>query len=126
MAQTAAKKRGTQPDPSKLHITETPLIAATWYKHIDWFNVFFIIGLPIFGLLSAAYTPLQTKTAIWAIAYYFMTGMGITAGWYIRGSPCSNILLTLPQVTTGYGHIDLTQPAFLSKSGSLPLAAAQL
>jgi stearoyl-CoA desaturase (Delta-9 desaturase) len=67
-------------DPKKSHITEEPITKSNWYKHVNWLNVTLIIGLPIYGLIAAYWTPLQLKTAVWAIAYYFMTGLGITAG----------------------------------------------
>ncbi len=65
---------------AKPHITETPLTKANWYKHVNWVNTTFIVGVPLAGCIMAFWTPLQWKTAVWAVAYYFMTGMGITAG----------------------------------------------
>lgn len=49
-------------------------------NRINWFHCFWLIAVPIFGFSSAVYTPLQTRTAIWAVTYYFVTGLGITAG----------------------------------------------
>jgi fatty-acid desaturase len=79
-------------------------------REINWEGVFWVIILPIIGLIAAAFTPLQTKTAIWAVIYHITTGVGITAG------PCSlqisavfNAQLpadTSLQVITGYGHTD--------------------
>ena len=40
----------------------------------------FIIGIPLVGCVAAWWTPLQWKTAVFAVAYYFATGLGITAG----------------------------------------------
>lgn len=71
---------------SKPHITETPMTRANWYKHVNWLNVTFIVGMPLYGCIQAIWTPLQWKTAIWAVIYYFMTGLGITAG-ELKGSP---------------------------------------
>jgi stearoyl-CoA desaturase (Delta-9 desaturase) len=67
-------------DPKKPHITDLPMTRQNWYKHINWLNVVLIVGIPIYGLVAAYGTPLHWKTALWAVAYYFMTGMGITAG----------------------------------------------
>lgn len=67
-------------DPKKLHITEEPFTRLNWYKHINWLNVTLIVGLPMYGLIAAYWIPLQLKTATWAIAYYFITSLGITAG----------------------------------------------
>lgn len=49
-------------------------------REINWEGVFWVIVLPIIGLIAAAFTPLQTKTAIWAVIYHITTGVGITAG----------------------------------------------
>ena len=40
------------------------------------------MGIPIYGLIQAIWTPLQLKTAIWAVIYYYMTGLGVTAGYH--------------------------------------------
>jgi fatty-acid desaturase len=42
---------------------------------------------PLVALYGMATTELQTKTLVWAVVYYFMTGIGITAG---KISPTSN------------------------------------
>ena len=34
------------------------------------------------GLISAFWTPLHWQTAVWAVVYYFWTGLGITAGYH--------------------------------------------
>jgi len=62
---------------------------SNWWKHIDMLNVLFIIITPLLGMWAAFYTPLQTKTALWAVLYYFMTGLGITAGYHRLWSHCS-------------------------------------
>jgi stearoyl-CoA desaturase (delta-9 desaturase) len=80
MAKTTEPNRNKKYDPKKPHITDEPITKANWYKHVNWLNVTFIIGVPIFGLVMAYWTPLQWKTAVWAVAYYFATGLGITAG----------------------------------------------
>ncbi|RAH69783.1 acyl-CoA desaturase [Aspergillus aculeatinus CBS 121060] len=65
--------------PKKVHIADTPVTLRNWHQHIDWLNVIMIIGIPLYGCIQAFWVPLQFKTAIWAIAYYFFTGLGITA-----------------------------------------------
>jgi stearoyl-CoA desaturase (delta-9 desaturase) len=67
-------------DPKKLHITDHPITKSNWYKHVNWLNVVFIILIPLYGCVSAYSTPLRVPTAIFAVLYYFMTGLGITAG----------------------------------------------
>lgn len=80
MAKTSEPNRNKKYDPKKPHITEEPITKANWYKHVNWLNVTLIVGVPIYGLIMAYWTPLQWKTAVWAVLYYFMTGLGITAG----------------------------------------------
>ena len=53
---------------------------SNWYKHVNWLNVTLIVGIPLYGCVQAFWTPLKWQTAIFAVAYYFMTGLGITAG----------------------------------------------
>lgn len=69
-----------QPETRKPHITDTKMTLANWHKHVNWLNVTFIIVVPMLGCLQALWVPLQLKTAIWSVIYYFMTGLGITAG----------------------------------------------
>lgn len=80
MAKPSEPNRSRSYDPRKPHITETPLTKANWYKHVNWLNVTLIVGIPIYGCVQAVWTPLQWKTAMWTVVYYFMTGLGITAG----------------------------------------------
>jgi stearoyl-CoA desaturase (delta-9 desaturase) len=80
MASTDEPNRNAKYDPKKPHITELPITASNWYKHVNWLNVILIVGIPIYGMVMSYWTPLQWKTAVWAFAYYFMTGLGITAG----------------------------------------------
>lgn len=67
-------------DTKKVHITETKMTLKNWYKHINWLNVTFILGVPIYGVVQSLWVPLQFKTAVFAVLYYFYTGLGITAG----------------------------------------------
>jgi stearoyl-CoA desaturase (delta-9 desaturase) len=79
-AQPASAPRSKKYDPTKPHITEQPMTIHNWYKHINWINVTLILFVPLYGIIAAFWTPLQWKTAVWAVVYYFMTGLGITAG----------------------------------------------
>lgn len=72
--------RGKAYDLKKPHITETPITWGNWYKHVNWLNVTFIIGVPLAGCVAAYWTPLHLYTAIFSVIYYFNTGLGITAG----------------------------------------------
>jgi stearoyl-CoA desaturase (delta-9 desaturase) len=91
-----------------------------WYKHVNWLNVFLILGIPAYGCIQSLWVPLQLKTAVWAVVYYFFTGLGITAGKLISLIG-SDILIerintdTLP--TIGYHRLW----AHCSYSATLPL-----
>lgn len=55
----------------------------TWsnlHKHVNWLNTTLIIFVPMCGLVASYWVPLQMKTLVFAVAYYFYTGLGITAG----------------------------------------------
>jgi len=73
-------KGGIDPIIIKPHISEMPFTWANWHKHINWLNTNTVIVLPTIGVIAAFYTPLQQETFFAAIAYYFITGLGITAG----------------------------------------------
>lgn len=66
----------------KPHIADTPITLKTWHQHVNWLNCTFILGIPLYGFIQAFWVPLQLKTAIWAVAYYYITGLGITAGLF--------------------------------------------
>lgn len=82
MAKKSEPNRSKTYDPKKVHITETPMTRYNWYKHVDWLNVYFILGVPLYGLVQSYWVPLQLKTAIFAFVYYFLAGLGITAGTF--------------------------------------------
>ncbi|KAF2836086.1 hypothetical protein M501DRAFT_1007573 [Patellaria atrata CBS 101060] len=67
-------------NPNKPHITDTPITKSNWYKHVNWLNVSLIIGMPLSGCIMAFWVPLRWQTALFAVLYYFATGLGITAG----------------------------------------------
>ena len=124
MATGSNTPRRSRHDGSKPHITETPLTRANWYLHVNWLNVFFIFAIPLYGCIAAWWTPLRWETAIWAVVYYFMTGLGITAG-ECGNSPNSppfwgvgsDILHVLTKKPLGYHRLW----AHTSYSAGLPL-----
>ncbi|PMD25479.1 putative acyl-CoA desaturase [Hyaloscypha hepaticicola] len=75
-------KAGAVKEKKDKHISEQPVTLKNWYKHIDWVNVTFVAIIPFFGLIAAFSTPLLWKTAAWTLFYYFLTGLGITAGYH--------------------------------------------
>ena len=80
LAKSSEPNRSRSYDPKKPHITESAITKANWYKHVNWLNVTLIVGIPLYGLIQSWWTPLYLKTALFAVAYYFATGLGITAG----------------------------------------------
>ncbi|GBC07273.1 hypothetical protein RclHR1_07350006 [Rhizophagus clarus] len=68
--------------PKKWNIRDDPITWSNWYKHIDWLHTPLLIGIPTIGLYGAFTTKLTTYTAIWSVIYYFITGLGITAGYH--------------------------------------------
>ncbi|KAJ3075270.1 hypothetical protein HDU98_008747 [Podochytrium sp. JEL0797] len=49
---------------------------------IDWKHVVILFGTPALALYGLATVPLEAKTFVWSVAYYFFTGLGITAGYH--------------------------------------------
>lgn len=80
MAKTSEPNRSKSHDPRKPHITDTPITKSNWYKHVNWLNVTLIVAIPLYGSIQAFWVSLQWRTALFAVVYYFMTGLGITAG----------------------------------------------
>lgn len=53
-----------------------------WLPRIDWLHLIILSAVPMISLYGVLHVPLQSKTLIWAIAYYFLTGIGITGGYH--------------------------------------------
>lgn len=64
----------------QLHIIDQPWTLSNWHEHLNWLHVVILVGVPILGLYGCLTTEIQTKTVVWAVLYYFMTGLGVTAG----------------------------------------------
>jgi len=74
----------TRRDPLE-HVKIPPLIdekitLSNWHTFLDWKHVIGLGVTPLLALYGLLTTQIQTKTLIWAIVYYFATGLGITAG----------------------------------------------
>jgi stearoyl-CoA desaturase (delta-9 desaturase) len=111
MAKKSEPNRSSKYDPSKPHITESPITSANWYKHVNWLNVTLIVGIPLYGLIQAIWTPLRWQTALFAVVYYFMSGLGITAGEC--EAPIQTFSANMLQDIIDFGHIPHTRPPFL-------------
>ncbi|KAF9492421.1 hypothetical protein BDN71DRAFT_1451644 [Pleurotus eryngii] len=53
-----------------------------WRTEISWISFCLLTLTPLIGLVGAYYTPLQRKTLLFAVFYYYVTGLGITAGYH--------------------------------------------
>jgi len=69
--------------PRKWHIRDDPITWSNWYKHINWLHTPLLIAIPSGGFYGLFTTPITMNTAIWSVIYYFITGLGITAGKYL-------------------------------------------
>ncbi|ORX33913.1 putative stearoyl-CoA 9-desaturase [Kockovaella imperatae] len=57
----------------------------TWknlFWNIQWISFLAITVTPTIALYGFFTTPLQRKTLIWSVIYYYITGLGITAGYH--------------------------------------------
>ncbi|KAG0216547.1 hypothetical protein BGX28_000061 [Mortierella sp. GBA30] len=62
-------------------VLNEPWTIGNFYKKLDWVHVLGLVFMPIYGFYMAFTSiALQQKTAVFAVAYYFFTGLGITAG----------------------------------------------
>ncbi|KAI9144416.1 hypothetical protein BKA69DRAFT_1122271 [Paraphysoderma sedebokerense] len=52
------------------------------WKRVKWLELFLFVSTPFVWLLGILYVPLQTKTLIAAVLYYYLTGLAITAGYH--------------------------------------------
>lgn len=59
-----------------------PITWRNWYREINIVSTLALTIVPILAIYGAFTTPLIIPTAIWAIAYYYYTGLGITAGYH--------------------------------------------
>lgn len=66
--------------------TETPLPPIelkTLHKELNYLFCAVLISTPIAGIIGACYVELQWKTAVWAVIYYFCTGLGMFVHLYL-------------------------------------------
>ncbi|KAK0432097.1 delta 9-fatty acid desaturase protein [Desarmillaria tabescens] len=59
-----------------------PISLSNVLNEINWLPFTVMTTTPIMGVIGAYYTKLRWETAIWAIVYYYITGLGITAGYH--------------------------------------------
>ncbi|CAG8551115.1 20909_t:CDS:2, partial [Dentiscutata erythropus] len=70
----------TQTKPKNWHIRDDPITWKNWYKHVNWIHAVLLLSTPLIALYGLLFIEIQRKTVIWAVFYYYITGLGITAG----------------------------------------------
>ncbi|TIC99435.1 Acyl-CoA desaturase [Colletotrichum higginsianum] len=73
---TRSKKKA---DHKKPHISTQLITWRNWYQHVNWLNALLVLIVPMIALVYSHWVPLQWQTAVFAVVYYFATGLGITA-----------------------------------------------
>jgi len=74
-----------------------------FYQRLNWLHVTLLVGTPALALYGISQWTFQWRTLVWAVVWYFMTGLGITAGYhrlfahraYVAGTPLRVLLLLL-------------------------------
>lgn len=83
-------------NPEMPPLFDEPTTLQNFTKHVNWFQSILLISTPLLAIYFAATTELKTKTLIWALFYYFVTGLGITAGyhryWAHRSYDCTPLM----------------------------------
>ncbi|KAF9003440.1 delta 9-fatty acid desaturase protein [Cyathus striatus] len=59
-----------------------PISWQNWHTEISWLSFSILTITPIIGLVGAFVTPLRWPTFWFSVFYYFLTGLGITAGYH--------------------------------------------
>ncbi|KAI9014494.1 stearoyl-CoA desaturase [Phycomyces nitens] len=88
---------------------DEPTTASNWHKHVNWPQSILLLGTPLIGLYGLCTTELQTKTFVWAVIYYFITGLGITAGYHrlwAHRAYCATVPLRLLLCAAGTGAVE--------------------
>lgn len=53
-----------------------PITWSNLPQNLNYLTCFLLLFIPVLGVVGAFKTTLQTKTAVWAAVYYFITGLG--------------------------------------------------
>ncbi|KAF8610092.1 delta 9-fatty acid desaturase protein [Ceratobasidium sp. AG-I] len=75
------------PDNYVQHTLETtkplpPVTLQNWWKELNYLNCALVGVTPLIALYGAFTTKLQWQTALFSVFWYFVTGLGITAGYH--------------------------------------------
>ncbi|KZT10376.1 delta 9-fatty acid desaturase protein [Laetiporus sulphureus 93-53] len=64
---------------------QKPLPPVTWsslYKELNYLSLYVLTITPAIAIWGAFHVKLRWETALWSVIYYFITGLGITAGYH--------------------------------------------
>lgn len=59
-----------------------PVTLKNLHKELNYMSCIVLIVPPFIALAGSLYVKLTLPTLVWSVAYYFMTGLGITAGYH--------------------------------------------
>ncbi|KZT68880.1 delta 9-fatty acid desaturase [Daedalea quercina L-15889] len=59
-----------------------PVSWDNWWRELNYLSLSILTITPAIALVGAYYTRLRWETAVWSVFYYFVTGLGITAGYH--------------------------------------------
>jgi len=59
-----------------------PITLHNWWRELNYKNCAVVVGTPLIALYGGFTTSLQWKTFLFAVFWYFITGLGITAGYH--------------------------------------------
>eukprot|EP00741_Cyanophora_paradoxa_P011027 tig00020553_g10659.t1 len=79
------------------------------YQQLNWLHVPLLTLTPILGLYGILTCPFNVKTYLWAFIYYYITGLGITAGYhrfYAHRSYDANLPMRLFLMLAGTGAFE--------------------
>lgn len=84
MTNVGAKTKSTGSDSKKVHISEQPWTLDNWHQKINWLNFVLVVLIPAIGIYCAfkQFTTLDKNTLYFALAYYVVAGITITAGYH--------------------------------------------
>ena len=69
------------PDNYVAHTLQTqkplpPITWANWWKELNWLSFTILTVTPTIGIIGAMFTKLRWETFVFAVFYYYVTGLG--------------------------------------------------
>jgi stearoyl-CoA desaturase (delta-9 desaturase) len=70
------------PKTKMTSLFDQPVTSKNWTKFVNWPQSILLTATPLIALYGIFTTELTKKTLLFSIIYYFITGLGITAGYH--------------------------------------------